>query len=147
MADVVTKAKALESANTANKLITDSSKSTTEERVHWVKKEMKLRREPGTCHWCGDKRGPHPWRQCPAQGKTCSKCGINDYFANGQPPQRRGGSMPPSTRNNRTGPPAKHPVTAAAVHVGKMCITCNLVETNPPTTWCMQIIITSNVTL
>ena len=41
MADVVTKAKALESANTANKLITDSSKSTTEERVHWVKhKEM-----------------------------------------------------------------------------------------------------------
>ena len=41
MADVVTKAKALESAYTANKLITDSSKSTTEERVHWVKhKEM-----------------------------------------------------------------------------------------------------------
>ena len=103
MADVVTKAKALESANTANKLITDSSKSTTEERVHWVKKEMKLRREPGTCHWCGDKRGPHPWRQCPAQGKTC----IKDHFANvclanGQPPQRRGRSMTPSTRNNRT---------------------------------------------
>ena len=80
MADVVTEAKALESAYTANKLIADSSKSTIEERVHWVKhKEMKLRREPGTCHWCGDKRGPHPWRQCPARGKTCSKCGINDH--------------------------------------------------------------------
>ena len=108
MADVVTEAKALESAYTANQLIADSSKSTIEERVHWVKhKEMKLRREPGTCHWCGDKRGPHPWRQCPARGKTCSKCGINDHFANvclanGQPPQRRGGSIPPSSRNTRT---------------------------------------------
>ena len=108
MTDVVTEAKALESAYTANKLIADSSKSTIEERVHWVKhKEMKLRREPGTCHWCGDKRGPHLWRQCPARGKTCSKCGINDHFANvclanGQPPQRRGGSNPPPTHNNRT---------------------------------------------
>ena len=37
MADVVTEAKALESACTANKVITDPSKSTTEERVHWVK--------------------------------------------------------------------------------------------------------------
>ena len=43
---------------------------------------MRLRREPGTCHWCRDKRGPHPWRQCPARGKTFSKCGINDHFAN-----------------------------------------------------------------
>ena len=83
MADVVTEAKALESAYTANKLIADSSKSTIDERVHWVKhKEMMLRREPGTCHWCGDERGPHPWRQCPARGKTCLKCGINDRFAN-----------------------------------------------------------------
>ena len=70
-------------------------------------KEMKLRREPGTCHWCGDKRGPHLWRQCLSRGKTCSKCGNNDHFANvclanGQPSQRRGGSIPPFTRNNRT---------------------------------------------
>ena len=105
---MVTEAKALESAYTANKLIVDSSKSTVEERVHWVKhKEMKLCREPGTCHWCEDKRGPHTWRQCPARGKTCSKCGINDHFANvclanRQPPQRRGGSNPPPTRSNRT---------------------------------------------
>ena len=34
MADVVTEAKALESAYTENKLIADSSKSTIEERVH-----------------------------------------------------------------------------------------------------------------
>lgn len=72
MADVVTEAKALESAYTANKLIADSSKSTIKERFHWVKhKEMKLHKEPGTCHWCGDKWGPHPWRQCPVRGKTC----------------------------------------------------------------------------
>ena len=102
MADVVTEAKALESAYTANKLIADSSKLNIDERVHWVKhKEIKLRREPGTCHWCGDKRGPHPWRQFPARGKTCSKCGINDHFANvclanGPPPQRRRGSYSPS---------------------------------------------------
>ena len=107
MADVVTEAKALESAHTANKLIADSTKSTTEEQVHWVRhREMKLRREPGTCHWCGDRKGPHPWRQCPARGKTCSKCGINDHFsrvclANGQPPQRRG-SPPPPHRRTRT---------------------------------------------
>ena len=110
MADVVTEAKALESAYTANKLIADSSKSTIDEQVHWVKhKEMKVRREPGTCHWCGDKRRPHPWRQtlCTASGKTCSKCGNNDHFANvclanGPPPQRRRGSYPPPTCSNWT---------------------------------------------
>ena len=151
MADVVTEAKALESAYTANKLIADSSKSTIEERVHWVKhKEMKLRREPGTGHWCGDKRGPHPWRQCPARGKTCSKCGINDHFAMcawqmaNQPNDKEAQTLLPFAT---TGPPAKHTVTGAAVNNGKMCITCNLVKTNPPPTWCMQIIITSNVTL
>ena len=108
MADVVTEAKALESAYTANKLIADSSKSNIDERVHWVKhKEMKLRREPGTCHWCGDKRGPHPWRQFPARGKRCSKCGINDHFANvclaNGPPHNDGEAhTPPPTRSNRT---------------------------------------------
>ena len=71
MADVVTEAKALESAYTANKLIADSSKSTIEERVHWVKhKEMKLRREPGTCHWCGDKRGTSPVETMPSKGQN-----------------------------------------------------------------------------
>lgn len=93
IANVVTEAKALESAYTANKLMADSSKSTIHEPVHWVKhKEMKLHREPGTCHWCRDKQGPHLWRQCPGRGKTCLKCGINDHFANvclanGPPPQ------------------------------------------------------------
>ena len=42
---------------------------------------MKLKREPGTCFWCGDRRGPHPWKTCPANGKTCTKCGINDHFS------------------------------------------------------------------
>ena len=74
MADVVTEAKALKSAYTANKLIADSSKSTIEERVHWVKnKEMKLRREPGTCHWCGDKTGTSPVEAMPSKGKNMLK--------------------------------------------------------------------------
>ena len=42
---------------------------------------MKLKREPGTCYWCGDERGPHPWRMGPAYGVTCRKCGGNDHLA------------------------------------------------------------------
>ncbi|EDO39776.1 predicted protein [Nematostella vectensis] len=42
---------------------------------------MKLRREPGTCFWCGDQRGPHPWKECPANGKSCSTCAGNGHFA------------------------------------------------------------------
>ena len=42
---------------------------------------MKLKREPGTCFWCGDRRRPHPWKACPANGKTCTKCRINNHFS------------------------------------------------------------------
>ena len=42
---------------------------------------MKLRREPGTCFWCGDRRGAQPWKICLVNGKTCSACGGNDHFA------------------------------------------------------------------
>ena len=81
MQDVVAEAKALESAQKANKLITDATKG-IEEQVYWIShKQMKLKREPGTCFWCGDRRGPHPWKTCPANGKTCTKCGINDHFS------------------------------------------------------------------
>ena len=81
MQDVVAEAKALESAQKANKLITDATKG-IEEQVNWIShKQMKLKREPGTCFWCGDRRGPHPWKTCPANGKTCTKCGINDHFS------------------------------------------------------------------
>lgn len=81
MQDVVADAKALESAQKANKLITDATKG-IEEQVNWIShKQMKLKREPGTCFWCGDRRGPHPWKTCPANGKTCTKCGINDHFS------------------------------------------------------------------
>ena len=44
---------------------------------------MRLKRQPGTCHWCGNNRGAHPWKDCPANGRTCSKCGGNDHFACG----------------------------------------------------------------
>ena len=51
MQDVVAKAKALESAQKANKLITDTTKG-IEEQVKWVShKQMKLKRESGTCQW------------------------------------------------------------------------------------------------
>ena len=71
MLDVISEAKTLESAHRTNKLISDTSKG-IEKMVHWtgaksqpkVKKrhsDMRLRREPNTCHWCGDNRGLHPW--------------------------------------------------------------------------------------
>lgn len=68
--DIVTEARAIESAKQTNKLIADSSKG-IEEEVHWTglrHSQMKLRREPGTCFWCGDRRGTHPWK-VPAMGK------------------------------------------------------------------------------
>ena len=78
MQDVVAKAKAIESAQ---KLITDATKG-IEEQVNWIShKQMKLKREPGTCFWCREGRGPHPWKTCPANGQTCTKCGINDHFS------------------------------------------------------------------
>ena len=71
MHDVVAEARAIESAKQTNKLIVHLSKGTDEE-VHWTGlrySQMKLRREPGTCFWCGYPRGAHPWRVCPAKGK------------------------------------------------------------------------------
>ncbi len=150
MGDVVTEAKALESAHTANKQIADSTKSTTEEQVHWVRhKEMKLRREPRTCHWCGDRKGPHPWKQCPARGKTYSKCGINDHFgsvclANGQPQQRRG---PPSPTDAREAP-ITNPATGETVEdVMKLYTTSNSARTNPQILHSTLMTTKSNATL
>lgn len=76
MQDVVAEAKALESARKANELITDETKG-IEEQGNWMShKQMKLKLELGTCFRCGDRRGPHPWKTCPANGKTCMKCGV-----------------------------------------------------------------------
>jgi hypothetical protein len=83
MFDVVSEANTLESAQQANKLIGDASKH-IEEHVDWTMashRQMKLKREPGTCHWCGETRGSHAWIMCPAHGQTCAKCGGNDHFA------------------------------------------------------------------
>jgi len=56
MQDVVAKVKALESAQKANKLITDATKG-IEEQVNWIsRKQMKLKQEPEMCFWCGDRR-------------------------------------------------------------------------------------------
>ena len=72
---------------------------------------MKLKREENTCYWCGSPDGPHPWRYCPANGKTCSNCGINDHFAkvcleNQRKPAYRGnqsGNRRMSNKGNRSG--------------------------------------------
>lgn len=85
MADVVSEAKTFEAAQKTNQLIIDSSKMLDEQVHHTIatKKhaDMKLKREPNTCHWCGSNKGPHSWASCPAKGKTCSRCFGNDHFA------------------------------------------------------------------
>lgn len=79
MRDVVTEAKALETSMRTSKMIGESQ---MHEAINWTShKNTHLRREPGTCFWCGDIRGPHAWHQCPANGQTCAKCGGNDHFA------------------------------------------------------------------
>jgi len=66
MSDVVVEAKTLESAQRTNQLIVETSK-VFEEQVHWTQpakkrhSQMKLRRDPNTCYWCGNTQGPHPW--------------------------------------------------------------------------------------
>jgi hypothetical protein len=86
MQDVVAEVKAIESAQKTNKIIGEAKKGLEtkglEEQVNWTShRDMKLKRDPGTCHWCGNQRGPHPWKSCPANGKTGAKCGGNDHFA------------------------------------------------------------------
>ena len=103
--DTVSEAKAYESAFQANNMM--EHRTRIEEQVNWTNNKkrkgpfptsqrnkdggfnisnrkphrlMKLRRQPGTCHWCGDTRGPHPWKVCPANGKTCYKCGGVDHL-------------------------------------------------------------------
>ncbi len=76
MQNVVAEAKDIESAQKTNKIIGEAKKDLEtkglEEQVNWTShRDMKLKRDPGTCHWCGNQRGPHPWKSCPANGKTC----------------------------------------------------------------------------
>ena len=91
MAEVVAEAKSMESAQRTNKLISDTSKG-IEDPVNWTDKskpnntrkkhrDMKLKRDPNTCYWCGDPKGPHRWTACPANGRTCMKCNGYDHFA------------------------------------------------------------------
>ena len=111
MTDVVSEAKTYESAVRANKLIEQGTKleeqvnwsnsyrqppqhrqqrpsrpqstaqSARRQHEQWPHRLMKLTREPGTCYWCGDRRGSHAWSLCPANGKTCKRCGGNDHLA------------------------------------------------------------------
>jgi len=78
MSDVASEAKALETAQKANRLISDSVNKSGE--VHWTR-QARLKRDRGTCYQCGDRRGPHTAYDCPAKGKICSNCGLSDHFA------------------------------------------------------------------
>ena len=127
---MLTEAKALESAYTANKLI--------------------ARREPGTCHWCGDKRDLTRGDNAQQRAKHVQSVALMTISPmcawQTAHPHNDGEAhtpLPPAA----TGPPAKHPVTGEADDDRKMCITCNLMKTNLPTPWCTLIIIRSNVTL
>jgi len=81
MSDVASEAKALETAQKASKLISDSGNKPPDE-VNWTShRQAKSKRERGTCHRCGDRRGPHSGYDCPAKGKICSNCGLADHFA------------------------------------------------------------------
>ena len=81
LSDVVSETKAMKTARQANKLINESR--SIDESVNYSQQrrnpvnhqgsqpqhrkchtDMKLRRQPGTCFWCGDTRGPQPWQDC-----------------------------------------------------------------------------------
>ena len=89
LSDVVAEAKTLESAQKANQIIADANRN-VDEQVHYTNyhyetyrkphKDMKLKREKGTCFWCG-KRGQHPWKDCSANGKVCDRCGMYDHLS------------------------------------------------------------------
>ena len=61
-----------------NKVIVGATAKQTEETVNYTSgttsnprmahKDMKLKREQGTCHWCGYKNSPHAWNNYPAKG-------------------------------------------------------------------------------
>ena len=105
--------KGMEAAQRTNQLITDTSKS-LDEQVHHTQfrkkhSDMKLKREPNTCHWYGSFKGPRPWAGCPAKGKTCSRCDGNDHFATvcleplGHEPPSRFNQQYPSNRGKGRG--------------------------------------------
>jgi len=71
LCDVVAEARAIVSARQTKKLIADSFKGSNK-GVHQTglrHSQMKPHREPGTCFWCGDWHGPHPWKVCPTNGR------------------------------------------------------------------------------
>ena len=39
------------------------------------------RKKPTTCHFCGMSWTPEHRNRCPAQGKKCNNCGIENHFA------------------------------------------------------------------
>ena len=76
-------AKATGSAQKTNKIIGEAKKGLKtkglEEQVNWTShRDMKLKRGPGTCRWCGNQRGPHTWKSCPENGKTCAKVCLEE---------------------------------------------------------------------
>ena len=97
LAQTATLARALETAASASVLISGSQHT---EQVNYTKqrpprqqstqfasnprrilhKELKLKRQPNTCWYCGSS-SQHPWRECKARNQQCRNCGYNDHFA------------------------------------------------------------------
>ncbi len=94
MGDVTHVARAMETADSANTLIVQATthreqvnyNATSTQRAPTQIKgkrlphaQLKLKREQGTCWYCGTKPS-HPWKECRSRGKSCSKCGYMDHF-------------------------------------------------------------------
>lgn len=128
--DVVQLARAFEIASSANCLI---SKSHTEQ-VNYTSQfgppstpnastpnarsnpkrlphaQLKLKREPGTCWYCGI-RPSHPWQMCRSRNKICSKCGFMDHFST-VCLMGTGHSASPNTNTSRPSARASRPLTS-----------------------------------
>ena len=80
MQDVVAEAKAIESAQKTNKIIGEAKKGLEtkglEEQVNWTShRDMKLKRDPGTCHWCGNQRDHTHGNPAQRMGKPVQNVG------------------------------------------------------------------------
>ena len=76
LSHVTSQAKALEAAETANKMVDTSSR----EEINWVKRNNPTIHKQQQCWYCGE-QNRHSWQNCPAYGQICTTCGGANHFA------------------------------------------------------------------